>query len=82
MTRAVFCTMHLEFARALKFHAFGPLFVLGALVFWAMCGIGAATGRDLLPDLSSPRVGKTGLAIMIAFMIYWIVRLATGTLPP
>jgi len=81
MTRALRALAHGDPVACVRLHAFAPVIALGAILWWAALGIGLATGRDVLPDFGSRRLSIALLAVIAAFLAYWLVRILTGTAP-
>lgn len=81
MTRSVTSLMHGDVRRSVEMHLFGPVFVLTALGFWIRSWV------ELFRPAPRPfnfhgRGWTVGLSIFIVFyLIYWGVRLGTGTTP-
>ncbi|HEU4339672.1 MAG TPA: DUF2752 domain-containing protein [Planctomycetota bacterium] len=81
MTRALAALGRGEPAASFKYHAFAPVVALGAALAWIAIAIGFVTGRDLLPNLNDKRAVYILLGFIVAFVAYWLVRLASGTAP-
>ena len=81
MTRALAALGRGEPAVSLKYHAFAPIVASGAVLAWIAILIGFVTGRDLLPSLNDRRATIVLLGFIVAFVAYWLVRLASGTAP-
>lgn len=81
MTRALAALGRGEPAVSLKYHAFAPVVALGAALAWIAILLGFVTGRDLLPNLNDKRATYALLGFIVAFVAYWLVRLASGTAP-
>jgi len=81
MTRAVAAVGRGELAVAVRYHAFGPLIALGLAAAWAAIGIGLVTGRNFLPEFTGRRVSIFAVAFIAAFLVYWLIRVLTGTAP-
>ncbi len=64
---------------ALEAHPLGPPFVAETILLWIWWGE-VARGRRQAPPAS--RLGTLMIANAAVFATVWIVRLATGTLPP
>lgn len=81
LTRSLAALAKGEAAVSLKYHAFGSIVALGAVLAWLALGIGLATGRDLLPDLTARRATILILSGTAAFFAYWLFRLWRGSAP-
>lgn len=81
MTRSVTAAAHGDFAKAFRFHALGPLVLAAGMAAWALLGASLVAGRDCLPDFN--RRGWTFVIVgfFVVLILYWVVRLATGTTP-
>ncbi|HTF56499.1 MAG TPA: DUF2752 domain-containing protein [Planctomycetota bacterium] len=81
MTRGLAALARGELAASVTYHAFAPLVALGALGAWVALGIGLITGRNLLPDINARRATFAVVTFTAAFLLYWVLRLWTGTAP-
>jgi hypothetical protein len=81
MTRAVTALSQGNVIASLKLHAFALIF--GGLAFagWVGFGVGLVTGRDFASVLTAPAAPRVIMGILAAFLLYWLVRIATGTAP-
>jgi hypothetical protein len=82
LTRSVTAFAHLEFARAFRLHAIGPVFVVLTAAVWLLAVAGLVKGHSYLPDLDAPWFAPGGVLLMSTMILYWIVRLVAGILPP
>jgi Protein of unknown function (DUF2752) len=82
MTRSVTAAAQLRLGEAVRFHALGPIVLLGGIVAWALLAAGLVADRNFLPDFGRPAWGWAMGLTLGALMVYWVVRLLTGTLPP
>ena len=81
MTRSVAAVGRGEIDVAIRYHAFGPLIAAGLAAAWGAIGIGLATGRDLLPEMTGRRVSIFCVTFVAAFLLYWLIRVLTGIAP-
>jgi hypothetical protein len=81
MTRSVTAAARGDLASALRFHAFGPLLLAGALAVWALLAVALAGDRRTLPDLSRPFWTYVVVGFFAALVVYWLARLAMGATP-
>lgn len=78
LTRAAALAAHGRFAAAVALHPALPILALEAGLAWLVWGARLATGRRLLAGWEAP----VALATAAGLVALWLVRLATGTLPP
>lgn len=79
LTRAMAALARGELLLALHFHPFAPLVLAEAAALWAAVGNAIARQRPLV--LPSGLMERIVIWQTAAFLVLWVGRLATGTLP-
>ena len=79
LTRAMAALARGELLLALHFHPFAPLVLAEAAALWAAIGNAIARQRPLV--LPSGLMERIVVWQTAAFLVLWLGRLATGTLP-
>lgn len=79
MTRAVSHLLHGDLGIALRYHPLVPMVVLGAVAAWARFML--RRGGRLAP-MKGRTVNVILIASAISLLAVWVLRLATGSLPP
>lgn len=82
LTRSVCATMRLELGSALRMHLLGPVFIAIFASLWVLAAAGLASGRNVLPDPGSRGASLGAAGLVTVMIVYWIIRIFTGTLPP
>jgi len=81
MTRSVTAAAHGDIVAALRWHALGPVLLVATLAAWVLIGAGLVAGKDYLPDLNRPVWTWSVVGFFVALVVYWLIRLGTGTTP-
>lgn len=78
VTRSIAALLHGDYAEAFTLHPLAPFAVTEAAVVWVAWGFSLLRDRRGLDEW---RLAQLLLANLAAFVLLWIVRAATGTLP-
>jgi len=81
LTRAVAAAAHGDLVRSVRFHAMGVFLLALGIVSWAMLAAGLVADRNFFPDLGRPRWTWALVGWFVVLVVYWLVRLASGTTP-
>jgi len=76
MTRAFAHLAKGEWSAALTLHPLAPVVAMEIAAFWAVWGLGLASGRTVRLPIESLLLGNVALLLAL-----WLGRAATGTLP-
>jgi hypothetical protein len=68
---------HGDLVDSIRYHLFGPILFLGILLGFVESCVEAISGQKVLPQIRKGLWQPVLATMAIAWLIYWVVRLAT-----
>ncbi len=75
MSRSLYELVHLHIAASFRFHLFGPVVYLVAVMLFLKLSLELALGTRLTPGISNNIYCRVILWTVIMWVIYWLVRM-------